>query len=455
MALYDITEYGAVGDGKTLDTEAVQRAIDTCTGDGGGTVFVPAGKTFLIGSIELKENVELHVERGGELLGTDDIEKYTGHAFPYAKDPERRGWALITATKANSIAITGGGKINGNGKKFMEELDRYIYKGKKQRPQLFTFSDCNNVTFREIELVDSANWCINLSGCEDVLITGIRIMNDLALPNCDGIDPDHCRNVRISDCYIQSGDDCIVIKNREEHPEGGPSENITVTNCVLCSTSTAVKIGTESIDDFRNITFQNCVIKSSNRGLSIQLRDYGNVENILFSNCIIETRYFNPKWWGRSEPIYVTAIHRAPGTKLGKVRNVRFSNCLCRCENGVFLAGSEDSMLEDIVLDNVRIEVDKWSKWPGRQHDRRPCMVNDTSFGIDPEFDKGIVGHDTVGVFGEHIDGLTLRNVQVTWGENQQEYWSHALETHNVQDLKQDGFEGQAGREGVEPQKID
>lgn len=451
MAIYDITDYGAVADGQTLITQALQKAIDACAEGGGGTVLIPAGGKYITGSIQLRSNMELRVERGAELWGSDDIEQYTRHAWPKVK----KGHTLIFAEDAENIALTGGGIIDGNGKAFMDELDRYHYKGKKQRPQLLTFSSCRNISFHDITFRDSANWCMNISGCEDVVISGIRILNDLALPNCDGIDPDHCRNVRISDCYIQAGDDCIVIKNREEDADGGPSENITITNCVLVSTSTAVKIGTESIDDFRNITVQNCVIRSSNRGLSIQLRDSGTVENILFANCIIETRYFYPSWWGRAEPIYVTAIHRAKGTPLGKVRNVRFVNCMCRSENGVFIAGSEDSLVEGLVLDNVRVEIDKWSKWPGGVQDRRPCMVNDTSFGIDYRKDEGLREYPTPGIYAQHADKLQLRNVEVVWGDNAQDYWSHALEAHNAPGLTLENFRGKAAKEDIEDQLID
>jgi hypothetical protein len=189
--------------------------------------------------------------------------------------------------------------------------------------------------------------------------------------------------------------------------------------------------------------------------MSIQLRDFGTVENVLFSDCIVETRYFEPSWWGRAEPIYVTAIHRARGTKLGRVRNVRFRNILCRSENGVFIAGSDDSPIEGLVLDGVRVEIDKWSKWPGGMQDRRPCMADDSSFSIDWRKDEGLVEHPTPGVYMEHTDGTVLRNVDVVWGENTQDYWSHAIEAHNASGLQLENFTGVAGKPGLDAQKID
>jgi hypothetical protein len=452
MAAFDICDYGAVCDGETLDTAAIQKAIDACHEAGGGRVAVPSGRTCLTGSIELKSHVDLHVERGATLLASDAIEDYTAEAFPGS---DKAGRTLIVAHGAEDIAITGDGVIDGQGRAFMESLERYHYKAKRQRPQLIALFHCRHVTMRDITIRDSANWAVHPAGCEDVLIAGIRLLNDLRLPNCDGIDPDHCRRVRISDCHIEAGDDCIVIKNRREFPDAGPSEDIVVTNCVLCSTSTAVKIGTESEDDFRRITFSNCVVRSSNRALSIQLRDGGNVEDVVFSDMVLETRYFYPSWWGRAEPIYVTAIHRAAGTELGRVRNVRFRNILCRSENGVFLCGSEDSPLEDVELSDVRVEIDKWSKWPGGQQDRRPCMSRDTDFGIEPEKHEGLSEHATSGVYAEHAAGLRLRGVRVVWGANRQDYWAHALEAHHVQGLDLGGFEGTAGREGVEDRWID
>lgn len=466
MALYDVTEHGAVGDGETMDTKAIQAAVDACAAAGGGSVLLPAGGRFLAGSFALRSHVELHVESGAVLLSSTASEDHTAEAFPPAcavpgtADRSRPGVspAWIYCDGGEGIAVTGGGVIDGQGVAFMDPASPnlpYIYRGSRRRPMMFRLSDVRGLTFRDITLRDSANWAMNLSGCQDVLISGIRILNDLRVPNCDGIDPDHCRNVRISDCYVQAGDDCIVIKNRAEHAAAGPSENIVISNCVLCSTSSAVKIGTESCDDFRNIVVSGCVVHGSNRGLSIQLRDAGNVENVLFADCVVQTRLFHPAWWGRGEPIYVTAIPRAAGLKVGRVRNVTFRNILCRGESGVFIAGSEGAPIEDLVLDGVRVEVDKFSRWPGGVQDRRPCMSPSTEFGIEPGRDAGLREHPTAGVYAEWVRGLSLRDVRVSWGANRQEYWSHALECREVEGLRLEGFEGAAGREGLEARRIE
>ena len=438
MPTFNVLDYGAAGDGTALDTAALQGAVDACASSGGGRVLVPGGKAFLSGTVRLKSRVELHLEGGAEILGSERIEDYSPGRFR----------ALLEACDADGVAVTGLGTLDGRAHRFMTEERPYIYRAKRERPHLLLLEGCTGVTLTDITIKNAANWGVHPVGCEDVVIRGLRILNDLKVPNCDGIDPDHCRNVRISDCHIEAGDDCIVLKNRAEYPEYGPTENVTVTGCTLVSTSAAVKIGTESVGDFRNIVFQGCIVHSSNRGLAVQLRDQGNVENVLFANSIVESRLFYEGWWGKAEPIYVTAIPRAPGRPVGRVRNVRFSNILCRSENGAFLAGSEGSPLEDVVLEGVRIEVDKWSKWPGGWHDRRPCMSPDTSFGIDPAKDAGLHRHPTAGVYIEHARGVTLRNSEVVWGEAVQEYWRHALEAHAAEDLRLENFRGEAAHPG-------
>ena len=451
--IYNILDFGAAGDGVTDDTKPIQLAIDSCAVAGGGTVLVPAGQTFLTGTVQLASHVHLHLEGGTRLLSAEDPA-----AFP---NGDLR--CMIEARDCEQIAVTGFGTIDGRALSFMAEDLGYIYRPKdpKWRPRLIGLIGCRHVTFRDITLTNAANWCLHMTGCEDVVVHGIRILNDLKVPNCDGIDPDHCRNVRISDCHIEAGDDCIVIKNTADFAHYGPSENIVVSNCTLVSTSAAIKIGTESVSDFRDMVFRGCVIRGSSRGLAIQLRDQGNVENIVFSDMIIETRLFEEHWWGKAEPIYVTAIPRFgenpppaelpswnPKGALGRVHNVRFCNILCRGENGVFIAGSECSPITDLVLDGVRVEVGKTSKWPGGKHDRRPCDALGAAFR-DPTQDPGLTDYATSGVFLEHASGVILRDVEVAWGANAPDYFGHALEVHHVTCLDRSGFRGQAAHPNI------
>jgi len=430
---YSIVDFGATGDGRTSDTAAIQRAIDICAAKGGGVVQLPAGGTYLSGQITLADHVNLHIEGDATLLASLRADDF-------------RDGMLIHATGATNIAITGTGTIEGRGVEFMEGDDRYIYRvrrGVTFRPRLIHLTACTNVTLRDFTIHDSPSWAIHPIGCVDLLIHGVRILNDLKIPNCDGIDPDDCRNVRISDCYIRSGDDCIVIKSTEPHQTLGPCENITVTGCTLTSTSTALKIGTETWQPIRNIIFSGCIIKDSNRGLSIQLRDQGDIENIVFSDMIVGTRLFYESWWGKSEPIHISAVHRTPGTRLGRLRHIRFSNVLSTGEAGVYITGDPGARITDIVLDSVRVEIDKTSKWPGGLHDRRPL-----------EDAEHLYPHRTAGVYIDHARDVTLRDVDVVWGDNRPGYYGPALECHSAPGLRLQGFTGESAHPAATPAQI-
>jgi hypothetical protein len=167
---------------------------------------------------------------------------------------------------------------------------------------------------------------------------------------------------------------------------------------------------------------------------------------------IVETRLFDEHWWGKAEPVYVTAIPRFggfrenlpawnPGGRLGRVRNIRFSNILCRGENGVFIAGDGASEIENVVLDQVSIEIDKRTKWPGGRQDRRPCDSIGPAFR-DPRQDPGLREHPTSGIFIEHARDIRVRDCEVRWGKNRPAYFHHALEASHVSGLKLDNFVG-------------
>ncbi|MEO7587248.1 MAG: glycosyl hydrolase family 28 protein [Arachnia sp.] len=432
--VFDIRDHGAVGDGATNDAPAIQSAIDACHDAGGGRVLVPAGATWLTGSLELRSHVELHVERGAVLAGSGDPDHYTtrlevGALSQGVVDPANAlALALITARDASDVAITGGGRVDGAGRHFITEEAATIHRCPNQRPFTVFLIGCSRVHVRDVRFTDAALWCLRLSGCEDVVIHAITIDSDLKYPNADGIDLDRCRRVRISDCEISCGDDAISLKTCEEFPDLGITSDVTITNCTLQSTSSAVVVGVDAVADIRNVVVSNCVVRSSHRGLAVNLGQEGNFENILFSDCIVETRHFDRPWWGHGEPIYVNvgAWHE----RVGRARNIRFRNILARSENGVHIMADAPGLLAGVLLDGVRVELDRWSGWPGAEHDRRP-----TSNG--PE----IHSHPVSGFLIDTAADVTLRNCEVVWASHPEEF-AHAVEAVDVDGLIIDGLHG-------------
>lgn len=159
--------------------------------------------------------------------------------------------------------------------------------------------------------------------------------------------------------------------------EYGPCENIVVSGCTLISTSAAIKFGSESEAPFRNITVENCCISRTNRAISLQLRDKGSIENVIFSNLNIETRMFSTAhWWGKAEPIAITAVKRREDTEIGYIRNVRFQNINAYGENGILIYGDEKKNISDITFENVHIHLTRKTDWPKQYHDLRPNIGN-------------------------------------------------------------------------------
>ncbi|WP_243002664.1 glycoside hydrolase family 28 protein [Lachnotalea glycerini] len=387
--IYNVMDYGAKGDGITNDASAIQTAIDQCSKNGGGRVLLPGGHIFNSGSILLKSEVDFHLERGAVLKASDDLADYYPLAnegkivahqsgLPSFLNSEYAGrpfHAFITGFHQKNVSVTGFGTIDANEKIFYGTNSGYHIEGTYYpRIPLMLLEDFLHVTIKDVTMINCAFWTVHLVGCNDVLIEGLRILNNLQMANSDGIDPDHCKNVRINNCHIECGDDAIVLKNSGDYRKYGACENITITNCTLISTSAAIKFGTEGEDDFRNILVSNCAISKSNRGISIQIRDNGNVENVVFSNITIETRRFSHEWWGRAEPICLTAIDRKPGVKAGKIKNITFQNISCKGENGIFLSGSSDNYIEEIQFQNVKVVLLKNSKWEIDGYDIRPCQ---------------------------------------------------------------------------------
>ena len=292
MKEYNVLHYGAAGDGKTNDAFAIQHAIDDCAKNGGGRVVLQSGHVFYSDSIQIKKNVDLHIQKGASIKATSNIDGYI-RPNKLINDPKtalignpvtgKPSFVFIYGYEADHCTISGEGTIDANGHAFVQRKDRYYVTGDfYPRPTVMYVEKSNHITFKDFTVVDAPFWTLHPAGCDDVLIDRIRILNDLDVANSDGIDPDHCTNVRILGCHVTCADDCICLKTSKGNSEYGPTENVVIDGCTLISTSAAVKIGTEGVGDFRNIIVSNCTISKSNRGLSIQIRDGGNVENVTY-----------------------------------------------------------------------------------------------------------------------------------------------------------------------------
>lgn len=461
LPCHNVKDYGAAGDGVALDHLALNRAIVACHAAGGGTVHVPAG-CYLIGTTDLLSNVTLHLDAGAVLKGSPNLADY--RVLPYSS--EYRNTALILADGARNIAITGRGTIDGNGDAFAyyDEADtsrdfdaKFTRQGEayyaindcpddgpvKHKPRpgiLILLVNCQDIVVRDIKLVNAPNWCLHVACSADVLLSGLDVKSSLLLPNSGGFDVSLTRNVRISDCHIEAGDDAIAFSPCADGFGTGIAENIVVDNCVLLARSAAIRIGW-GLHDFRNLLFTNIVIRDSNRGVLIQLRYGETMENIVFSNMIIETRLYKGKWWGKGEPIHLSAIgEHEHETRTRSVRNVTFSNITATGDHGVVLYADDRSTIESVTFENCRLTV-------------QPSPLQESfggNFDLRPLWDpaRKVFAHDVPALYARGVKELVLRNLAVAWREGVAAFCRHACEIEHCEDVTIDGFRGRQAHGG-------
>ncbi len=458
---FDITKYGAIGDGKTVNTMAVQKAVDTCYRYGGGKVIVPTG-IFIIGTVYLKSNVHLYLEAGAVLRGSPNLKDYT----PY----NQVRYGMLYAENAENINISGFGNIDGNGDNFFDHgkaekiewggtqytrqkenfrkvLDGGIGDGPmtpKDRPyQMFIFSQCKRVTIKDVFVTRAPMWTMHFADCDGVKVDGIRLWTNMLAPNADGIDITSCNNVIITSCDIRSGDDAIAIVGYDHYFEipgfkklRHLSENITVSNCNLQSYSSGIRIGFLDQNSVRNINISNCHITNSTRGIGIFLRDEGSLENINISNMTIETKLRTGDWWGNGEPIHISAVRGNDSVKLGKIKNVKFDNITCKGENGFLLFGSDESIIENVTFRDVTFELvdSRLNEVAGGNIDLRGCSGEKNK----------LFQRDIPAFYAQYVNGLTIENFRLEWTGTRMPYFTHGIEVAHFKDLRINNFKGTA-----------
>ncbi len=455
----NVRECGAIGRGVDVETVTLQHVIDSAAAGGGGTVFFPAG-IYRSGTLQLRSNVCLHLSPGAVLKGSTRLQDYVLGG---------RRVGLLFTQDAENISIVGGGTIDGDGDVFMDlahpkhmagEGVKYTRQGERfrevkeglgdgpvvplDRPyQMVIFSDCRHITLRDVRIRNSPFWTVHFADCDGVVLSGVIITGNLLVPNNDGVDFTSCRNVRVSDCDIETGDDAIVVTGYDHHYDlpgfkglKHPCENIAVTNCTLVSRSSAIRIGGFDQNPMRNMAFSNLIITNSNRGIGIFARDVGSIENLVFENVVIQTRLHTGDWWGNGEPVHLSAVRLTKDVHLGKIKNVKFHNLVCHGEAGIVVYGTDENVLEDVSFDNLSLEVTggPLEESSGGNFDLRPVL--------DPAL--SLFAHDIPAFYARHVKNLRLRDVDIRWKDVESTFFTRALVVEDFNGLCLEGFHGDA-----------
>ncbi len=341
---FSVRDFGALGNGETLDTAAIQKALDECGKAGGGIVRIPAGN-YLSGAIFIKSNTTLCIEEGAVLQGSSaESRDYPVIDSRFAGTEQKCHASLINAIDAHDVTITGRGTVAGSG-----------IGGSRPPtgPRVIEFIRCRNVLLENIKVTNKGRWTIHPLYCKNVIIRGLDIRT--TGPNADGIDPDSCDKVLITKCTFETGDDCIAIKsgkNQQAVDIGIPCQNVTVTKCTMLGGHACVALGSEISGGIRNIVVKNCVFKNMHRGFDIKTRKGrgGFVENVTVENI---------KTFGVKNAILMRMDY--PGNKgdliegpagISTVRNITCRNFDIHNGGMGGVRGAKESPIQDLTLKN-------------------------------------------------------------------------------------------------------
>ena len=386
---FNILDYGAIGNGRDLDTKSIQSAIDDCYNSGGGRVIVGSG-TFLTGTIILKTNVNLHIEKGGVLLASpneSDFPEFTKYHIDVNKLSRFQGAAMIYAECCENVSISGEGKIDGNGYSYVTECEPYHAGWRYKRnsdttlPRLIFLVGCKNVNIDGVTVENApAGWAYWIHDCDDVCFDNVKVLCSLEFPNNDGIHINSCRNVLVKNSTIYSGDDSIVIRAANRSlKQRKVCENITVENCFLKSHTNAVRIGWVGDGVIRNCNIKNVKIDETRTGITITLPgfngyftdnnlatsstgkvefdetkkatnqdlEYTLIENIVFSNIEMTNIYLRPIQF---------EISNSEFTWCDAIKNVDFIGVKAKALSYPMIVGRKDCYIENVNFIDCEFE---------------------------------------------------------------------------------------------------
>jgi len=447
QAIFNILDYGATGHKEDDAGPAIQKAIDACGAAGGGTVYIPPGE-YTSGQVRLRSHTTLYIEAGATVFVSRDSKAFDQGqtaTFIYGEDLEK-------------ISIEGRGTIDGQSeyewrlndlddayirpnlllmKALGKPLMRPFPSGHPKEtifPRMVLLIRCKDVRISGLSFVRSRSWNINPYACERVVIDGIYIFSSLKEGVwADGIDPDGCKDVHISNSTIETGDDAIVFYSSNAWGPALPCENITVTNCRLSSASSALKFCDGNMVSIRKVTVDNCVITGSNRGIAFMVFNQGYVSDVVLSNLVVECVRFDWFWWGDGDPIHfdikriseIDPKHpKEEDPPVGSIRNVLIRNVLARGKGSCMINGHPESWLEGLSLENVKLFLssDPESPYQKAVHAMKFRWAKD----------------------------LKLKEVEVVWDKPESDQWESAVYLEDIQRLELEGFSGRQAKIGTE-----
>jgi hypothetical protein len=408
----DVTKFGAKGDSTTLNSAAIQKAIDECARTGGGKVIFPEGK-YLSGTIQLKNNVALYLQKNAVILGSTNVEDYQ-NLDPFADGLGTDvGWALVVAVDAKNIGIEGEGAIDGQGAKLKAQhiLTDTRPEGQRwgRRPFLLRIVRCRDVTVKGVTLYYSAAWTSHYFQSTKVRIEKVKIVSRGVAHN-DGIDIDGCQDVEIKDCDINSGDDALCFKTTSSKMA---CRDIIVSNMRLKSSQGAIKMGTESMAPFENIKISNCYIyQTNNGGIKLLSVDGALLRNVEISDIqMVDVR--TPILVRLGSRLSVFRKGQDTQQKTGTLENIVIRNVKAissdstqlKPASGILITGVPGHYVTNLVLQNIEIDL------PGggtAEHSRVAVPEAVDKYPEVKTFGPTIPAY---GLWARHVRGLILKNV--------------------------------------------